>query len=188
MRLIVLVLDLVFLITAFGVRTVVQRRNTGDSGWRLGRPSSAGEAIARGSMFASGGVLGVALAVSDARSGTLAASGLAIAVAAIAFVSVAQLQMGSSWRIGVDHDERTDLIVDGLYALVRNPIYTGMAAFTLSQVLLLDGPLAVVGAVLMVIGVEVQVRRVEEPYLVATHGNAFTSWARRSGRFVPRLG
>lgn len=188
MRLTVLMLDLVFLITAFGVRTVVQRRRTGDTGWRLGRPASAGEAIARGSMFASGGVLGVALAVSEARTGAAAASGLAIAIAAIAFVSVAQLQMGSSWRIGVDQTERTDLIVDGLYALVRNPIYTGMATFTFGQVLLLDGPLAIVGAALMVLGVEVQVRSVEEPYLVATHGNAFTSWARRSGRFVPRLG
>jgi hypothetical protein len=36
MALLALVLDLAFLISAFGIRTVVQLRRTGDSGWRLG--------------------------------------------------------------------------------------------------------------------------------------------------------
>lgn len=38
------------------------------------------------------------------------------------------------------------------------------------------------------IGIGVQVRLVEEPYLRRTHGVAYTDYAARVGRFLPRLG
>lgn len=48
---------------------------------------------------------------------TLAGVGLAIA---------AQSTMGTSWRIGVDTGERTDLVTNGLFASIRNPIITAL--------------------------------------------------------------
>lgn len=33
---------------------------------------------------------------------------------------------GSSWRIGVDPDERTELVTDGIFRFSRNPIYVFM--------------------------------------------------------------
>jgi protein-S-isoprenylcysteine O-methyltransferase Ste14 len=38
------------------------------------------------------------------------------------------------------------------------------------------------------VAVELQVRVVEEPYLLAMHGSAYVSYAVRAGRFVPRIG
>jgi protein-S-isoprenylcysteine O-methyltransferase Ste14 len=35
----------------------------------------------------------------------------------------AQLDMGRSWRIGVDAEEHTDLVADGLFRHARNPIF-----------------------------------------------------------------
>jgi protein-S-isoprenylcysteine O-methyltransferase Ste14 len=43
-------------------------------------------------------------------------------------------------------------------------------------------------AVLMLAGVELQVRRVEEPFLLATHGVHFRQWAAAAGRFAPGVG
>jgi protein-S-isoprenylcysteine O-methyltransferase Ste14 len=37
-------------------------------------------------------------------------------------------------------------------------------------------------------GVDVQARLVEEPYLRATHGQAYVDYARRTGRFIPAIG
>jgi hypothetical protein len=41
----------------------------------------------------------------------------------------AQLDMGDSWRIGVDPSETTTLVRTGVFGWVRNPIFTTMIAF-----------------------------------------------------------
>jgi protein-S-isoprenylcysteine O-methyltransferase Ste14 len=96
--------------------------------------------------------------------------------------------MGDSWRIGLDPDERTALVRSGVYRLVRNPIYAGMVLFAVGQVVARPNALVVAAAAVMVVGVEIQVRAVEEPYLVHTHGGAYRTWAASTGRFVPMLG
>jgi len=49
---------------------------------------------------------------------------------------VAQAQMGASWRIGID-DRPTRLVTSGLFALSRNPIFSGMF-LTLAGVVLIS--------------------------------------------------
>jgi protein-S-isoprenylcysteine O-methyltransferase Ste14 len=41
---------------------------------------------------------------------------------------------------------------------------------------------------LAVVAIEMQVRVVEEPYLRRTHGDAYTAYAARGGRFLPGIG
>jgi protein-S-isoprenylcysteine O-methyltransferase Ste14 len=186
---IALVLDLAFLLLAFGGRTLVQWRRTGDAGWRLGRPHSRAEGVARGLLVGACALLGAGVAWGwEAEPRATAAAGIAAAVAGIAIVVVAQLQMGASWRIGVDPAEHTPLVVTGLYAHVRNPIYTGMVVFALGQLLMLPNPLSALGCAAMLAGVEIQVRAVEEPFLAATHGAPFTAWSTHAGRFLPGVG
>ena len=37
-------------------------------------------------------------------------------------------------------------------------------------------------------GLEIHVRRVEEPHLLRVHGEPYRAWAGRTGRFVPGVG
>ena len=189
MLLVALACDLVFVSVAFGARTWVQRRRTGDSGWRLGRPQSAAEAAAR--LLLVGSVVAIVVALvsgAEAPPTVVAILSAGVAIGSIVLVAVAQLQMAESWRIGVDPDERTELVRSGLYSHVRNPIYTGMVAYTVAHVGLTPTPAAVVAALLMIAGVELQVRAVEEPYLDRVHDDAFRAWTQTSGRFIPRVG
>lgn len=189
MVLVAVVLDLLFVAVAFGVRTWVQRRRTGDSGWRLGKPHSAAEGLARVLLVGSGLLLVAALVTADGPMPPVVSVGaVVVAVASIVVVALAQLQMDDSWRIGVDPDERTTLVRSGLYARIRNPIYTGMVAYAVAHVGLTPSPSAVLAAVAMVAGVQLQVRSVEEPYLARLHGDDYRTWAEVSGRFVPGLG
>lgn len=96
--------------------------------------------------------------------------------------------MGTSWRIGVDAQERTDLVTTGPFASVRNPVFTAMITALLGMTLMVPHLATLAALLALVVAVELQVRFVEEPYLVRVHGQAYLSYARTAGRFVPGLG
>lgn len=180
---------------AFGGRTALQVRRHGDSGWRMSRPRTPADATVQGAMVASALALTVAPLAARRRgaaagptSPASAAAGGVLAVGGGVVTLVAQGQMGASWRIGVDPDERTGLVRGGLYGRVRNPIFTGMLLFALGEALLVPNRWGLAGAALLGASIEGQVRRVEEPYLLAAHGDDFRRWAATTGRFVPGVG
>jgi protein-S-isoprenylcysteine O-methyltransferase Ste14 len=193
-----IVLYCISLTVTFGLRVAIQLRRTGSTGLH-GLPSDAGpwEWIA-GGMFIAGLLMGgtapilALLGILEpipALDGTVGhAIGLVLAVGGIALTFGAQLAMGDSWRVGVDPEERTALVTDGPFRLVRNPIYSAMLPAVFGLVLIVPSALAVAAIVTLLIGLEMQVRLVEEPYLLRTHGEEYASYAARVGRFVPGLG
>jgi protein-S-isoprenylcysteine O-methyltransferase Ste14 len=183
---------------AFGVRIALQLRRTGSTGVRgLDRDAGALEWLA-GALFVvalAAGASAPLLAILDliepidAFDGPVA-HGLGIALAAVGIVAtfVAQLAMGDSWRIGVKSEERTDLVTDGVFGVVRNPIYSAMVPTALGLTLMVPSALAVAGVAALIVALELQVRVVEEPYLRRVHGDVYSEYAARVGRFVPRIG
>lgn len=193
-----LALSAAYLLLAFGVRTVVQLRRTGATGFHGlgGRPLSA-EWLA-GVGFALALVLGVAapaLALAgvagpiDALDGDAGhVAGAVLAGGGIVATYLAQVAMGTSWRIGVDPAERTALVTTGPFAHVRNPIFAAMLPTALGLALLAPSPVAMAALVALAVALELQVRVVEEPYLAAAHGDAYRAYAARAGRFLPGIG
>jgi protein-S-isoprenylcysteine O-methyltransferase Ste14 len=114
--------------------------------------------------------------------------GIALAAAGGLAVFGAQLGMGASWRIGVSEDQGTDLITAGWFRLCRNPIYTAMIVGWTGFALMVPTWLAFGAVVVIALGLELQVRVVEEPYLERTHGDEYGRYASRVGRFVPGVG
>ncbi|MCY1045072.1 isoprenylcysteine carboxylmethyltransferase family protein [Corallococcus sp. bb12-1] len=113
-------------------------------------------------------------------------SGWALVVVGF-FVTVrAQLEMGASWRIGID-SERTELVTGGLFTLVRNPIFSGMLTVVTGVTLATPSAWTVMGWLDYVLLVSLQVR-LEEAHLLRLHGDAYARYAERVGRFVPGVG
>jgi protein-S-isoprenylcysteine O-methyltransferase Ste14 len=54
--------------------------------------------------------------------------------------------------------------------------------------LVVPNVLSVLALVALTAAIELQVRLVEEPYLLRTHGDAYRRYAAVVGRFVPGLG
>jgi protein-S-isoprenylcysteine O-methyltransferase Ste14 len=192
-----LVLYVAALALAFGWRTFAQWRRTGDTGLRLdaGRPGTLRWWAKV--LFLLALVLGfagpiAALAGAPPLPGfdhrAVQTAGLVLAVAGVAATLAAQLAMGTSWRIGVDPAERTALVTGGPFALARNPIFTAMVATSLGLALMVPNLAAGAALLVLVVAVQLQVRAVEEPYLVAAHGDAYRRYAARVGRFLPLLG
>ncbi len=187
------VLEVVFAVLAFGVRSLIQLRRTGSTGLVLPRRGAPLAERAVALLFlASIAGLAVAPAVGVAWS-TLDAAGYAVAGAVLAGVGialcvVAQLDMGDSWRIGVDVAARTDLVTGGLFASVRNPIYSAMLVASTGIALLVPNGWSVGALLVLVVALELQVRCVEEPFLRRVHGDAYRAYAATAGRFVPGVG
>lgn len=176
-----------YLLSALGWRTWHQWRTTGDTGVRVQAESPA-ERVASG-LIALGVVAGLVAVARDRHpAARTRRAGVGIMAAATAVTVAAQLDMGSSWRIGVDADERTELVTGGFFSVVRNPIFSAMSAFALGAVMAVPGRLSAAAASALIAGIEVQVRAVEEPYLLSTHEDGYARYASRVGRFLPGVG
>lgn len=197
MAIIGLVLFGVYLAVAFGLRTWLQYRRTGDSGFRglSGRIGSSewwgGVLFVVSLIAALGGPvadLGGLDTIAVLTGSWIQATGVVLTLTGILATFAAQISMGTSWRIGVDSSENTALVTGGAFALVRNPIFTAMGAVGLGLVLVVPNAVAVVGLVTLFVALQMQVRGVEEPYLRRVHGDRWNEYTSRVGRFVPLVG
>jgi protein-S-isoprenylcysteine O-methyltransferase Ste14 len=114
--------------------------------------------------------------------------GLAVAAGAIAVACLALHTMTSLGPTGVDPAKRTAEAANGIFAVIRNPIFTAMVTLQVGVTLIAPTWLAVAGVAAAVLASQIQTRLVEEPYVLATQGPAYRSYAARAGRFVPALG
>ena len=186
-------------VVLFGVRSWQQKRATGRAGFnahrtrdRWARVAGGCYLIALGSGIASpvlarAGVVPL-LGHDGPAAGAVTRVGTAVAVAGFGLAAAAQQTMGESWRIGVDATERTDLVTSGVFAVVRNPIFTAMIAAQLGTALMAPTRLSAVGMAALVTGCQLQVRLVEESYLARTHSGPYLDYAGRVGRFLPGIG
>ncbi|KYG06269.1 isoprenylcysteine carboxyl methyltransferase [Sorangium cellulosum] len=187
----------VYMALAFGWRSLRQRRVTGSTGFRgvSGPPGSL--PWIGGVLFAVAMLLGLAAPVAELAGwiGPLAEPGsLIVGLGAVAILAGilgtlwSQGAMGASWRIGVSEAERTSLVTRGPFAVVRNPIFSFMMLAALGMALILPNAAALASFAALVTAIELQVRVVEEPYLLRTHGEAYAAYCAKVGRFLPGLG
>jgi protein-S-isoprenylcysteine O-methyltransferase Ste14 len=183
---------------AFGLRTLVQWRRTGDTGLRIARGGAGSAEWVASGLFTAALVTGLAAPLADLGGlaepiGALdhagaAMAGIVVAVIGITGTVATQLAMGDSWRVGVDATERTALVTAGPFRVVRNPIFTAMGVTAVGLALMVPNAVALAGLTLLALALELQVRVVEEPHLRETHGAAYQGYATRVGRFVPAIG
>jgi protein-S-isoprenylcysteine O-methyltransferase Ste14 len=188
----------VFGLPGFGWRAWLQHRRTGSTGIRgtrgrigpVERVAGAGFAAALGVT-----VLGPALQLASVitpldvlHAAWIHIAGMLLAMLGIALTVWAQLDMGDSWRVGVDADETTELVQGRVFGWVRNPIYSAMLVFEFGIALLTPNAVTIAGSTLAIAALQAQVRRVEEPYLLAKHGADYRDYTRRVGRFIPGVG
>jgi len=124
----------------------------------------------------------------SAISGNAALSWGAVFIAILAFAAtwVCWHKMGKSWRMGIDPNERTQLVFNGPFAYVRNPIYGLSSLLMLMTMVIVASPLMWVVGILHLLFLQWEVRR-EEKVLSALHGSAYADYYARVGRFFPKF-
>jgi len=97
----------------------------------------------------------------------------------------ARIQLGHLWSSAITRKEEHRLVEAGPYALVRHPIYTGIITALLATAATEATLVALLGAVLIAVGLWVKARA-EERFLLAELGpDAYESYRRRVPMLVP---
>jgi len=177
---------------ALGWRSWVQWRYHGGHGIQLFRSASWRQHLRDALFLALGGLLlieAVAVArgqVPVAEGWPLRLLGVGLVTAGTVFTVAAQLDLGASWRVGIEETARPGLVTSGWYAWSRNPIFLFMLLFVTGFAVLVPTFICAGVAVASYLAIRAQVRN-EELYLFEAYGDAYREYARRVGRFVPAL-
>jgi protein-S-isoprenylcysteine O-methyltransferase Ste14 len=122
-------------------------------------------------------------------SGELILAGLTIAfsIGSVWFCYAAARALGKQWALMARVIEGHELISQGPYAVVRNPIYLAMLGMLLATGLAVSRWQAlVVAAMVFAVGTAIRIRT-EEKLLRQAFGPKFEDYARRVPAFLPRL-
>jgi protein-S-isoprenylcysteine O-methyltransferase Ste14 len=127
------------------------------------------------------------LPMSKTAEGLLTGLTIAIGFASIWFCYAAVRMLGKQWALVARIIEGHELIMQGPYGVVRNPIYLGMFGLLVQVGLTLSYWQALAGAaVIFLIGTQIRIRT-EEKILRDAFGANFDEYARRVPAFFPRI-
>ena len=109
--------------------------------------------------------------------------GLSLMAFALIWTATAQMQMGKSWRIGIDVENKTELVEKGLFTVSRNPIFFGMRTALFGFFLCLPNAFTLLAVVLADVLMQIQVR-LEEEFLRNAHGESYENYCRKVRRWI----
>ena len=109
--------------------------------------------------------------------------GLILIHFSLLWISVAQYQMSNSWRIGIDENNKTELITKGLFSYSRNPIFLGMIISVAGIFFILPNALTFFLMLTTYIVIKIQIR-LEEEFLEKQHGEQYLIYKKTTKRLL----
>ena len=110
-------------------------------------------------------------------------TGLILIHLSLIWLMIAQYQMHQSWRIGIDEENKTELVTHGLFSRSRNPIFVGMIGSVIGLFLILPNALLFAVVVTTYIVIQIQIR-LEEQFLTITHGDVYKQYRSKVRRMI----
>lgn len=109
--------------------------------------------------------------------------GLSFLVISFLWTLVAQIQMANSWRIGINYEEKTELVQKGIFGISRNPVFLGVLVFYLGIFLITPNAISLALWLVMWVAIQVQIR-LEEEFLGNVHGTTYKEYKSKVRRWV----
>jgi len=108
--------------------------------------------------------------------------GWGLLMLSLVLVWAAQSQMANSWRIGIDENNKTELVTSGLFSISRNPIFLGIMLANVGLLLIIPNAFTLLIVSLSTISINTQIR-LEEAFLVKSHGKSYTDYCLKVRRW-----
>lgn len=110
-------------------------------------------------------------------------AGIGIMMFALVWTIIAQVHMKDAWRIGINPEEKGELITNGLFGISRNPVFFGMMLSLLGLFLLKPNCPSLLFLLLGYVLIQIQVR-FEEEYLQGVHGEKYIQYRNSVRRYI----
>jgi protein-S-isoprenylcysteine O-methyltransferase Ste14 len=117
------------------------------------------------------------------HSEAVAWAGVLFCLAGLFLLLWSLISFRQSFRIGIDTDNPDKLIVDGVFAFSRNPIYVAFAMVLIGEFLIFPNWISLIYLVVAMWLVHRQVLR-EEEYLKGHYGRAYEQYCHRVRRYL----
>ena len=121
--------------------------------------------------------------ISYLQTQILTITGLALIHIALVWISIAQFQMSNSWRIGIDEENKTKLVTDGVFLISRNPIFLGMIISVLGLFFIVPNALTFFLTITTYIIIQIQIR-LEEEFLQKQHAQDYVNYKLKTRRLL----
>ncbi|WP_341224779.1 isoprenylcysteine carboxylmethyltransferase family protein [uncultured Arcticibacterium sp.] len=114
---------------------------------------------------------------------TLVYIGWALLILSLLFVWFAQSNMRESWRIGIDEENKTELVTSGFFAISRNPIFLGIMIGNIGLFLVLPNAFTLLIIALSAVSINTQIR-LEEEFLAKEFGEPYNQYKSKVNRWL----
>jgi protein-S-isoprenylcysteine O-methyltransferase Ste14 len=109
--------------------------------------------------------------------------GLGLLHLSFIIIFIAQRNMANEWRIGIDNENKVNLITKGLFGISRNPIFLGVLIVFVGMFLIIPNAVTAVILVSGIIVIQVQVR-LEEEFLLKELGTEYKKYMGKVKRWL----
>jgi protein-S-isoprenylcysteine O-methyltransferase Ste14 len=117
------------------------------------------------------------------RSPFLHSVGVGVVILAFGIFIRAMLDLGDSWRLGIDEHSPGALVTTGIYTISRNPIYLFFGLYFLGT-FLINGTALFIIFVLLFSAILHYQTLLEERFLARHYGQPFQNYCRATGRYL----
>lgn len=107
------------------------------------------------------------------------------ATGVVAFI-ISVLQMKDNWRAGVQREDKTNLVVTGIYAISRNPAFLGFDLMYIGILLSYFNWYLCIATVIALLLFHLQIVNVEEDFLTEAFGNEYLQYKSKVCRYLGR--
>jgi len=109
--------------------------------------------------------------------------GWGLLILSLILVWLAQSNMRASWRIGIDRENKTELITKGFFSISRNPIFLGIMIANVGLLLVIPNAFTLLIVSLSTISINTQIR-LEEEFLAKEFGNEYEQYKNKVNRWI----
>lgn len=113
-------------------------------------------------------------------------AGVILTAFGVAVFITSVLQMKDNWRAGIQKEDKTDLVTDGIYSISRNPAFLGFDMMYIGILLSFFSWYLCIATVLVMILFHLQIVKVEEKFLEQAFGDEYEEYKKKVFRYIGR--
>jgi protein-S-isoprenylcysteine O-methyltransferase Ste14 len=112
--------------------------------------------------------------------------GLSISIIGAIIACISRFKLGKNWSLSVQRKESHQLIQNGIYKIIRHPIYTGLLLLFIGNAIIVGDNRAIIAVLIVFVSLWIKLKK-EEKLLTETFGTKYTEYKKHTKALVPYI-